>query len=80
MEPGLVGIWRPVILLPGRIQDQLSQSEINAILRHELCHLARRDILWAASPMLVEALFLFHPLVWLIAIRLGGGTFFSRLS
>ena len=70
MEPGLVGIWRPVILLPEGIFQQLSRSEIDAILRHELCHHARRDNLMAAMHMLVEAIFWFHPLVWFIGARL----------
>ena len=70
MEPGLVGIWRPVILLPEGIFQQLSGSEIDTILRHELCHHARRDNLMAAMHMLVEAIFWFHPLVWFIGARL----------
>jgi beta-lactamase regulating signal transducer with metallopeptidase domain len=70
MEPGLVGIWRPVILLPEGIFQQLSRSEIDTILRHELCHHARRDNLMAAMHMLVEAVFWFHPLVWFIGARL----------
>lgn len=70
MEPGLVGIWRPVILLPEDIFQQLSRSEIDTILRHEVCHHARRDNLMAAMHMLVEAIFWFHPLVWFIGARL----------
>jgi beta-lactamase regulating signal transducer with metallopeptidase domain len=70
MEPGLVGIWRPVILLPDGIFNQLSATEIDAILRHELCHWRRRDNLLAALHMLVEAVFWFHPLVWFIGARL----------
>ncbi len=70
LEPGLVGIWRPVILLPEGIAHRLSRTEIDAILAHELCHLRRRDNLLAAAHMLVEAVFWFHPLVWLIGARL----------
>ncbi|MBA2587905.1 MAG: M48 family metalloprotease [Alphaproteobacteria bacterium] len=70
MEPGLVGIWRPVILLPEGLSQQLSRREIDAILNHELCHYRRRDNLLAAAHMLVEALFWFHPLVWFIGARL----------
>jgi beta-lactamase regulating signal transducer with metallopeptidase domain len=70
MEPGLVGIRRPVILLPEGIFQQLSRSEIDTILRHELCHHARRDNLMAAMHMLVVAIFWFHPLVWFIGARL----------
>ena len=70
LEPGLVGIWRPVILLPHGLSQQLTQGEMDAILAHELCHLRRRDNLLAAMHMLVEGLFWFHPLVWWIGSRL----------
>jgi beta-lactamase regulating signal transducer with metallopeptidase domain len=70
LEPGLVGIWRPVILLPQGIAERLSPTELDAVLAHEICHLRRRDNLLAAIHMLVEALFWFHPLVWWLGARL----------
>ncbi len=70
LEPGLVGIFWPVILLPHGLSQQLTQGEMDAILAHELCHLRRRDNLLAAMHMLVEGLFWFHPLVWWIGSRL----------
>jgi beta-lactamase regulating signal transducer with metallopeptidase domain len=70
LEPGLVGIFSPVILLPESLAAKLSRTEIDAILAHELSHLSRRDNLLAAAHMLVEALFWFHPLVWFIGARL----------
>ncbi len=70
LEPGLVGIWRPVILLPKGLARQFEQAELDAILAHELCHLKRRDNLLAALHMLVEGLFWFHPLVWWLGARL----------
>ncbi|HEU4781404.1 MAG TPA: M56 family metallopeptidase [Steroidobacteraceae bacterium] len=70
LEPGVVGILRPVLLLPKRIEDQLDAGQLRAILEHELCHVRRRDNLTTALHMLVEALFWFHPLVWWIGARL----------
>jgi beta-lactamase regulating signal transducer with metallopeptidase domain len=70
LEPGLVGVWRPVILLPKGLAQHLTQAEMDAVLAHELCHLRRRDNLLAALHMLVEGLFWFHPLVWWIGSRL----------
>jgi len=69
-EPGLVGLLRPVLLVPEALFDHLSQSEIAAIVAHEACHMRRRDNLTAAIHMLVEAIFWFHPLVWWIGQRL----------
>ena len=70
MEPGLVGLWRPVLLVPQSLPEHLSPQEIDAILAHEAAHLRRRDNVTAAVHMLVEALFWFHPLVWWIGARM----------
>ena len=69
-EPGLVGIFRPVVLLPKGLLSRLSADETQSILAHELTHLKRRDNLTAAIHMWVEALFWFYPPVWLIGARL----------
>ncbi len=70
LEPGVFGIFRPVLLLPEGIADRLASAELRAIFAHELCHVRRRDNLAAAVHMLVEAIFWFHPLVWWLGARL----------
>lgn len=70
MEPGIFGIFRPVLWLPGGIADYLTDAQLEAILAHELCHARRRDNLTAAIHMIVEAAFWFHPLVWWLGARL----------
>ena len=69
-EPGLVGIFRSVILLPSGIVDLLSPQELDAVLAHEMCHLRRHDNLTCAVHMLTQALFWFYPPVWWIGWRL----------
>jgi bla regulator protein BlaR1 len=70
IEPGIFGIFRPVLLLPEGIADRLTPAQLKSILAHELCHVKRRDNLAAAMHMIVEAAFWFHPLVWWIGARL----------
>lgn len=70
LEPGLVGIWRPVLLLPEGILHRLSESEMHAIEAHERCHFRRGDNLTAAIHMLIANLFWFHPLLWWLGARL----------
>ena len=70
LEPGLVGIFKPVVLLPQGLLAGLSPAERDGILAHEVVHLRHRDNLTAALHMLVEALFWFWPPVWLIGGRL----------
>ena len=70
LEPGIVGILRPVLLTPEGIADRLNPRQLAAILTHELCHVRRRDNLAAVLHMVVEAVFWFHPLVWWMGTRL----------
>ncbi|HEX3837163.1 MAG TPA: M56 family metallopeptidase [Steroidobacteraceae bacterium] len=70
LEPGVVGFFRPVLLLPAGITERLSAAQLRAVVLHEICHVRRRDNLTAAIHMLVEALFWFHPLVWWLGRRM----------
>jgi beta-lactamase regulating signal transducer with metallopeptidase domain len=70
LEPGLVGVLGPTVLLPSGLMARLSVAELNAILAHEITHFRNRDNLTAALHMVVEALFWFWPPVWLIGARL----------
>ena len=70
MEPGVVGLWRPVLLVPSGIEDDLTPRQLASVLTHELCHIRRRDNVTAAVHMIAEAVFWFHPLVWWIGSRL----------
>ena len=70
LEPGIVGFWRPVLLLPAGIMERLTPVQLETVIVHECCHVRRRDNLTAAVHMFVETVFWFHPLVWWIGARL----------
>ena len=70
MEPGVVGFWRPLLLVPSGIEDDLTPPQLAAVLTHELCHIRRRDNATATVHMIAEAVFWFHPVVWWIGARL----------
>jgi bla regulator protein BlaR1 len=70
LEPGVFGVFRPVLLLPDGLREHLTPEQFEAIVAHELCHVRRRDNLSSAIHMVVEALFWFHPVVWWIEARL----------
>jgi hypothetical protein len=69
-EPGVFGVFRPVMLLPEGIFDRLTPAQLEGVIAHELCHVRHRDNLVAAIHMFVETLFWFHPLVWWIGKRM----------
>jgi len=50
-EPGVFGIFRPVLILPAGIAGRLSKAEWETILAHEICHVGCHDNLTAAIYM-----------------------------
>jgi beta-lactamase regulating signal transducer with metallopeptidase domain len=67
--PVLIGWIAPVILLPATAMTGLSSAQVAAVLAHELSHVRRHDYLVNLLQTMVEAVFFFHPAVWLISRR-----------
>lgn len=65
--PVLVGILRPIILLPPSALTGWSPDEIEMVLLHELAHVRRWDNLVNLAQRLIESLLFFHPAVWLVS-------------
>ncbi|MBL7825735.1 MAG: M56 family metallopeptidase [Saprospiraceae bacterium] len=65
--PMAMGWIKPVILLPIGLVNQLSAAEVEAVLAHELAHIARRDWLFNLLQAFIESLFYYHPAVWWIS-------------
>ena len=63
-SPCVAGWLTPIILLPPGLSAALSADEMRLMLAHEMAHVRRGDLRWAALPTLARTLFFFHPLVW----------------
>jgi len=59
------GLMRPVILLNSRAVEATGEAE--AIIAHELAHVARMDWVKLLFARVATALFWFNPLVWVLA-------------
>jgi bla regulator protein BlaR1 len=70
LEPGVFGMFRPVLLLPEGILGRMTAAQLKGVVAHELCHVYYRDNLIAAVHMFVETVFWFHPVVWWIGRRM----------
>jgi len=68
--PCVVGVVNPILLLPESLLPNLTQPQFDAVFAHEMGHVHRHDNLIAYIQSWVQALFWFHPLVWLIGARL----------
>src|SRR5215813_2716451 len=62
LSPILLGVFRPMIVLPANIAGWTSPAERYAILRHELAHVARRDHYVNLFQTILGVVFFFHPL------------------
>jgi beta-lactamase regulating signal transducer with metallopeptidase domain len=63
-SPGVIGHFRPVVLLPLCVITGLSAKQLELVLAHELAHVRRHDYLVNMLQTLVETLFFYHPAVW----------------
>jgi hypothetical protein len=63
LVPATVGIRKPLILLPA-CWKEWSREKLEAVLSHEIAHVARRDALTLLLTQLHRALFWFSPLAW----------------
>lgn len=69
-SPCVVGVVRPVVLVPPGVVRALDTSALDDVLLHECVHVRRRDPLGAALVALVTLVFWWHPCAWLAARRL----------
>lgn len=62
--PTTYGAIRPVVLLPASALTGLAPAQLEAILAHELAHIARHDFLVNCLQTAVETLLFYQPAVW----------------
>ena len=65
--PAVIGLLRPVILLPANTLTGLMPGQLEMILAHELAHIRRHDFLVNLLQAAVETLLFYHPAVWWIS-------------
>ena len=61
--PAVTGLLRPRLLLP---HERYDVQELRYILRHELCHLKRRDMIFKLVLLAANAMHWFNPVVYLM--------------
>lgn len=68
--PIAAGPYRPSILVPRRILEELTDDELNQVGLHEAAHFSRRDDIALILQRIIEAVFVFHPVVHWISRRI----------
>lgn len=64
VSPITFGYLKPIILIPVGLLFQLSPSQLEAIIAHELAHVKRNDYLINIFQSALEVLFFYHPCYW----------------
>ena len=67
VTPLLVGIIRPVVMIPTCLVTRLTPEQLELVLLHELAHLLRRDNIILLLQRLAESLLFFQPAVWSVS-------------
>ena len=65
--PMVVGVLRPVVLVPLQLATEATSQKLEHILLHELFHIKRWDPAINCFQNIVETLLFFHPLVWIVS-------------
>ena len=69
-SPFAARLLRPVIWLPLSMLSRVPAEQVEALLAHELAHIARRDWLWNGVQCVIEALLFYHPAAWWLGRRI----------
>ena len=63
-SPFMTGIFRPTLILP---KTELSEEQLHNILRHEMTHFKRHDILYKWFAEFVKCIHWFNPISWYVS-------------
>ena len=62
-SPFMTGVFRPMLILP---KTELSSEQLHNILRHEMTHFKRNDILYKWFAEFVKCVHWFNPMAWYV--------------
>jgi len=65
--PLTIGYFKPIIIFPIALINNLDTEQVEAILMHELAHIKRHDYLLNILQCIMETILCFNPFVWLIS-------------
>jgi len=67
--PMVVGVWRPLVLVPLAHATRVPSAALEAALAHELAHVLRHDYLFNVLQSIVDAVLFYHPVAWWLSAR-----------
>ncbi len=68
-EAVVIGLLRPMVLLPVAWLAEMTPEVLEAVIAHELAHIRRFDVWFNLFQRFVETLLFYHPAVWWLSRR-----------
>ena len=68
--PLVLGVFKPIILIPSAYFSNLTPIQLEAILMHELTHIKRHDYLANTIQVIIESILFYHPVSWFIGKKI----------
>ena len=62
-SPFMIGLFKPTLVLP---EAELTKEQLHNVLRHEMTHFKRKDILYKWFAVIVKCIHWFNPFVWYV--------------
>jgi beta-lactamase regulating signal transducer with metallopeptidase domain/Tol biopolymer transport system component len=63
--PAVCGLFRPTILMPPSLLQELPPDRLRAVLIHELAHIKRKDLWINSLQTLIQIIYFYNPFVWI---------------
>lgn len=63
-SPVIFGIFNTFLLFPAKVINQMNYEEIEYIIRHELAHYKRKDIIINCISIILQILHWYNPIIW----------------
>jgi beta-lactamase regulating signal transducer with metallopeptidase domain len=63
-SPVVLGIFKPILVIPAHLFENLSKNEVKSILLHELSHIYHKDQLIGVLQQIIKALHWWNPAVY----------------
>ncbi|NIR50212.1 M56 family metallopeptidase [candidate division KSB1 bacterium] len=70
LSPFTLGIFKPVIYMPKVMFEKSDSATVESVIAHELAHVKHWDDLWVKIQNLVQLVYFYHPVVWLLNSQL----------
>lgn len=70
VSPMVLGIFRPMVIIPLAVVNGLSTEQVEAVIVHELAHIRRADPVFLVIQALAVRVLFFHPLAWYLSAQI----------